>query len=263
MASIDLGARASVKWPNATPDGPHQLAVRKPDGTLLDPAPTVIGGTEPTAEFVPPMPGRYLLSWSVEGSAAYTDVLDVWPADPRFLIPLKEASAGLRWTGTTPIERSEDLRLYVAAATPVIEDITGPLLSSTETLTGWGDRAAIVLPGTPTAITSVLVNGVPVTDYFADLVAGLVYAGSRLAPARFAPGEVVVTFTVGGGLVAPNVRLAVRELVRHWWENGMQNQGGSIRGQTPDDEVFTPSGFAVPRRVIELCTPDEETGGFA
>lgn len=264
MGSIDLGAKAIVTWPTAPLTGSPALAVTRPDGIAVSPAPVVAGAGETTqAEFVPSMPGRYALSWSVAGDAAYTDVLDVWPADPRFLIPLKEASTGLSWPTNTPVERSEDLRLYVAAATPVIEDITGPLLARQEHLSAWGDSSAVLLPGKPSAVLSVVVNGDPVSDYFPDLGAGILYAGSRLSPSRFAPGEVVVTYTVGAAEIAPNIRLAVRELVRHWWQIGMQANGGSIRGSAPDGDVFTPSGYAVPRRVIELCAPDQKVGGFA
>jgi hypothetical protein len=62
--------------------------------------------------------------------------------------------------------------------------------------------------------------------------------------------------------VPQNVRLATRELVRHHWQIGKQGQrpGG---GGAPSAEAWTPSGFAVPRRVIELCGGNARIDGFA
>ncbi len=264
MASIDLGAKATVKWPAAPDTGPYALAVKKPDGTTLAPPPDVTGYKETTqAEFTPTMPGRHLLSWTANGADAYTDVLDVWPADPKFLIPLDEVVAGLRLPSNADPSRTTDLRLYVAAATPVIEDITGPLLAATKTLTTWGGRRSVTLPHLPNQVVSVVVDGVPVPAYVPDLASGIVYAGTRHAMAYFPYGELVVTYKIGDAEIPPNVRLAARELVRFWWQGGMQGSGGGIRSSVPDAEVYTPSGFAVPRRVMELCTPNEQIGGFA
>jgi hypothetical protein len=264
MASIDLGAPATVTWPAAPDTGPYALAVKKPDGTTLAPAPTVDGYKESTsASFLPTMAGRYLLSWSANGASAYTDVLDVWPADPRFLIPLEEATTGLRFAPNVDPAKSSDLRLYLAAATPVIEDITGALLPETRTHSSWGGSRSVVLPHLPSQILSITLDGVPVTAYVPDLASGIVYSGSRQAVTAFGIGDLVITYKTGAAEIPPNVRLAARELVRHWWQIGMQASGGGARGSQPDSEVFTPSGFAVPRRVMELCTPHQQVGGFA
>jgi hypothetical protein len=48
------------------------------------------------------------------------------------------------------------------------------------------------------------------------------------------------------------VRLAAEEQLRFLWQLGQQgNRPGW--GDAADDVEFTPSGFAVPKRVIELC----------
>ncbi|MBT2594736.1 hypothetical protein [Arthrobacter sp. ISL-72] len=265
MASLDLGAKATVKWPTAPDTGPYALAVKKPDGTTLDPAPEVTGYRESAqAEFVPPMAGRYLLSWTAGGAGAYTDVLDVWPADPQFLIPLDEVLTGLRLPSNADPAKAQDLRLYLAAATPVIEDITGPMLAATKTYTTWGGDSAVVLPDLPTEILGITADGAAVTAYVPDLASGLVYAGTRSAVTVFPGGELVVTYRIGSAEIPPNIRLAARELVRFWWQGGMQGSGGgTIRGVQQDTDAFTPSGYAVPRRVIELCAPHQQMGGFA
>ncbi|MEE2568601.1 hypothetical protein V1638_04215 [Pseudarthrobacter sp. J64] len=266
MTSIDLGAKATVKWPTAPATGTYALAVTRPDGQLVTPAPAVTGtGGTTQAEFVPTMAGRHLLTWSQTNAAAYTDVLDVWPADPRFLIPVDQVKNGLNLPSNADPVKYEDLRLYLAAATPVIEDITGPLLAGTQTLIGWGGRSTVVLPHLPNQVLSVTVEGQPVAAYVPDLATGIVYAGSRTAVTSFPRGELIVVYTIGDSEIPPNVKLAVRELVRFWWQAGMQGNGsgGGIRSSAPEGEVHTPSGFAVPRRVIELCQANEKIGGFA
>jgi hypothetical protein len=265
MASVDLGAAASVKWATAPAAGPYALAVTRPDGLLLDPAPEPTGaGAGTVATFVPTMPGRHLLAWSVAGQAAYTDVLDVWPADPQFLIPLEEVIAGLQLPANSDPARIQDLRLYLAAATPVIEDITGPMLAATKTYTVWGGGSTVILPHLPTQILGITHNGAPVLDYVPDLASGLIYAGSRSAVTSFGAGELVITYRIGSAVIPPNIRLAARELVRFWWQGGMQGSGGgNVRSARPEADTFTPSGFAVPRRVMELCGPHEQLGGFA
>ena len=264
MASVDLGAKASVKWATAPAEGPYALAVVRPDGLLLDPAPVPTGsGAGTVAAVVASMPGRYLLSWSVDGQAAYTDVLDVWPEDPQFLIPLDEVVAGLQLPANVDPAKVQDLRLYLAAATPVIEDITGPMLATTQTFTGWAGESAVILPHLPNQILSITVDGAPVVDYVPDLVSGIIYGGSRSGLQPFGSGELVITYRIGASVIPPNIRLAARELVRFWWQGGMQGSGGNSRGNRPEAEAFTPSGFAVPRRVMELCAPHEQLGGFA
>lgn len=264
MASLDLGALATVRWPTAPDTGPYALAVRKPDGTTLTPAPLVTGYRETVAaEFVPPMAGRYLLSWTANGAGAYTDVLDVWPADPQFLIPLDEVLAGLRLPSNTDPAKALDLRLYLAAATPVIEDITGPMVARSETFTSWGGGSTVILPHLPNQILGITADGAPVLNYVPDLAAGIVYAGTRTAVGNFPGGELVITYQVGSYEIPANVKLAARELVRFWWQGGMQGSGGNVRSQAPDGDVFTPSGYAVPRRVMELCAPHQQMGGFA
>lgn len=264
MASLDLGAMATVRWPTAPDTGPYALAVKRPDGTPLDPAPTVTGYRESTeAQFLPTMAGRYLLSWSANGAGAFTDVLDVWPADPQFLISLDEVIAGLRMPSNADPAKAQDLRLYVAAATPVIEDITGPMLAATKSFTTWGGGSAVVLPHLPNQILGITAEGAPVVDYVPDLASGILYAGTRTSVGSFPSGELVITYRIGSAEIPPNVRLAARELVRFWWQGGMQGSGGNIRSQQTDGEAFTPSGYAVPRRVMELCTPHQQVGGFA
>lgn len=260
MRSIDLGARVEVTWSGAPTAGVNvlALAVVQPDGTRLEPSPTVEAGT---AEFTPLMPGRHLIRWTSSGEVvdAHTDVVDVWPEDPRFIFPPEQAVTSLNWRNPSA-EDLADLRLYVAAATPVIEDIVGPVVLSNELYTAAGG-SMIMLPVVSATVTSVKVNGVEFTDFYAD-PSGVVTAGTQYSRRGFPTGLVEVRYTNGMPVIPPNIQLAARELVRHMWQIGRQGTGAA-RGQEPAGEAFTPSGFAVPRRVIELCAPHEQMGGFA
>jgi hypothetical protein len=184
----------------------------------------------------------------------------VWPNDPRFIISVDTARAALQLPVNTAPGILDDIRLYIAAATPVIEDIIGPVVVRTETQTvhkGWNFAALYERP--VSSIVSIIGEDttpyVVTDDYTFDAQAGLVTFRSSTTQ------DVVVTYTVGTAIVPPNVQLATRELVRHWYQVGMQGQRSSAVGQ-PGMETWTPSGFAVPRRVMELCAPHQRMDTF-
>jgi hypothetical protein len=205
------------------------------------------------------MPGRWFVAWtSSVKPGAYTDIVDVWPVDPRFLISVDDARSALGWnTGNTAPGWLDALRLYIAAATPVIEDIVGTIVPATFTQTirkGWDFAALYERPvNTITGITYADASVVDPATYRVDPRTGIVNLDFVLAK------DATITYTAGITAVPPNVRLATRELVRHWWQQGMQAQHtGEL---TP--EVLTFNGYAVPRRVMELCSPNSTPGGFA
>ena len=262
MSTVDLGAPVKAVWSGAPATGTIAVAVTRPDGTTF-PAPSVSSQPPITTTFTPDMAGRWLLRWtaSAGGTGAYTDIIDVWPNDPRFIISLDDAKEALNMI-TTDQKQLDDLRLYICAATPVIEDIVGPVVPRTvvQKIDGGADR--IVLWDVPTAITSVTENGTTITDYYLDSQSGILYGGTSTVGRRFAQGRggMVVTYTVGMPVIPQNVRLATRELVRHWWQFGKQAK------RSPDmiPEAVTPLGFAVPRRVMELAQSSRSMlGGFA
>jgi hypothetical protein len=158
------------------------------------------------------------------------------------------------------------LQRRIDAATVVIEDITGPIAAAAKSKTYDGDVDAVLLPSDATAIVSVTENGqaLGVDEYTADLAAGIVYAGPSRAPRPFFPGRqnVVVTYSVGSQTVPENVHQAALELVTYWWRTGQQGSRPAW-DQTADGEVYTPSGYPIPRSVFELCAPNPRMPGFA
>ena len=251
---IDVGTLTTVQW--TRPAG-HTvtLTVTKPDGTAVTPAPTVTESAgEYSATVACDQPGRYLLRW-VDGAEVNVDTLEVWPADPRFLISLDDAAAALQWRPQDVAKNGDALRLYIAAATEVIEDITGALLIRTIVQPSDGGRTGVALWERPSEIISVIVDGSPFTRYIPNLNAAIVYATPK--GERFTDGyqNVVITYRTGSESISPSIQLGARELVRHLWQVGQQAMtDGAVVNYGDDSKLaLTRTGFAVPRRVIELC----------
>ena len=178
------------------------------------------------------------------------------------LITLAEARSSLGWA-TNDTGNDTDLERYIEAATPVIENITGPLVQRTEVFYLDGGREAIVLPTRFTSVTSITQNGVAYTSYVADPDSGVITAGTSTAPDIFEPGirNIVVTVVTGAATYPANVKLATRELVRFWWQQGRQANIPAF-GEAPESGMV-PMGFAVPKRVYELLEPNKRVAGFA
>jgi hypothetical protein len=212
------------------------------------------------------LPGLYPHYFSGTGGGVAVQIPDVFcivPLTSRALVGLGEVKSTLRIPVTT-LTYDSDLIDWIAAATPIIEDIVGPVLTSQESRTYDGGDTAVLLPSAATSIVSVVENGVTITDYTPNLQSGIIFKGQPLAPMPFFPGRqnIVVTYMVGSGNVDPNIREATKELIRVWWQIGQQaNRPGF--GDQVEPDAWTPSGFAVTRRVIELCAPNARVPGFA
>lgn len=258
---VTVGSTVTVEWiPGWTADG-HSvtLTLTNPDGTTTSPTVTESQTTPGTftATVDAAFPGRYLLTWTdTNVDAVATDVFNVWPADPRYLISVDDAATGLKWGAGDRDTNLEALALYVATATEVIEDIVGAVLIRTVIQPADGGKSGIALWERPSSITSVTVDGVANTEYVPNLNAGIVYAdGGR---GRFPEGRqnIVVTYRTGAASVPPSIQLAARELIRHLWQIGQQAPSAGAQPAyvpNPKQMGLTPSGFAVPNRVIELC----------
>lgn len=152
---------------------------------------------------------------------------------------------------------------YVSAATNVIEKLPGigPQYAESRTLTFNGGTHQLVLPFKFNAVTSITVDGATVTGYVANPSSGIISADST-GWGWFATGfqNVVVVVTVGNGTVPPNVKLAARELVTHWWRQGQQGNRPAFGDSSSDPAVL----FGVPtRRLMELLGSGSGVGGFA
>lgn len=240
--------------------GNPTCTVTKPDGTTTTATVTKTATGKYQGACVTTSAGRHRFTFTGSGTNSgalpWSDVADVWPSDPRLILSLADAKAALNVPAGTRVN-DDELRLYIAATTEVIEDIVGAVLSTTITQTFDGGNEVVLLRERAASITSVTVGGVAQTagtQYVANLDAGIVYAGGTYAPWCFTEGRqnVVVTYTTGASGIDPNVILAAREEVRFLYQIGQQGGRPSLGGSVPD-LAWTPSGFAVPQRVIELC----------
>lgn len=263
----DLGSTFPVEWARGASNDANTvtLTVTKPDGTTATPSVTHDAGTF-TASVEGTLAGRYLLTWlDSTADLTNTDIVEVWPADPRFIVSLGEALDHLKWNAASRAADGPMLRLYIAAATPVIEDIAGAVLLRTIEQYADGGRSGVALWERPDEIASVEVDGTAITDYVPNMNAAIVYRGRH--GERFPDGRQIikVTYTTGGSTIAPNVRLGTLELVRHLWQVGQQVTSGTVieYGQQGGQIVTTPSGYAVPKRVLELCSSTYRLPGMA
>lgn len=240
----------------------------KPDGTTATATVTNPSTGVYQAALASTLAGRYRFPFTGTGTNSgglpRTMVADVWPADPRFICSLEDVKAELNMPATTVVN-DDELWLYIAATTPVVEEIAGRVLSATLTETFDGGKTAVLLSERASAITSVTVGGVATTDYVANLDSGIVYAGSTSAPSTFTYGRqnVVVTYTAGGSSVDPNIVLAARIIAAHQYQVGQQGRSG--RGRGIDETTIIGSGFAVPVRAMQLLEPaaSHRMPGFA
>jgi hypothetical protein len=280
MSTYDVGDTIRLPFTAKDPAGVAtdaagiSVAVTDPSGATTTPAVVHDGVGLYHADYGPAvLPGRFRLRWIPPNGSnvgAMTDIFHVLDTDPRFLLSLDDARKQLRKpTGDTVDD--EDLRLYLAAVTAIVEDVAGAQAQMTSSTVANGGQSTILLPERVTAVTSVTENGVLLTagsDYTVDLEAGIVYRGTTIAPFAFVGGHqnVVVNWTAGAG-DASNVRLAARIILRHLWKADQEGGGRpGVGGQgVPSDAAQTPSGYAIPRRAMQLLTPndDDRMPGFA
>jgi len=179
------------------------------------------------------------------------------------LITLAQARAAVYGSNTVGTGDDAELEFYVEAATPVIENITGPVVLRSVVYTFNGRSKHLVIPTRFTSVTSVVEDGVTVTDFVATPEIGLIAAGTSNSPRYWAEGvqNIVVTVSVGSATIPKNVQLAARELVRHWWQQGRQGARPAFAVDAPADPSMI---FGVPtRRLGELLASSPDLPGFA
>lgn len=249
------------------------LTVTLPDGSTDTPAVVHTSTGVYTCQYVTTQAGRHQVRWiSTNPATSYADVFNVAEASPAMLISLAEARAALaKRTGSSTVGDS-DLRGYIVAATPIVEDAAGAQRILTKTFTANGGAPSILIPDNIVSVLSITESGAALTagsDYTVDFDRGIITRGTYRMGFYFTPGiqNVVIVYKTGVGLVADNVRLATRIIVAHLWQADQQGSRPAIGGSAPNaDVVTTPSGFAIPRRAAELLRPSTdsvEMPGFA
>lgn len=233
------------------------LTITLPDGTTATPAvgtPTDAGRYLVT--YVPTQPGRHVVRWVFTNpDAAVTDVFDVEPADPGFIVSLADARTHLNLRSST---NDDELRSFIAAATEVIEkdpDIgVGPVVVRTYTEQASAGRCLTLWRTPVVSITSVEPYQTVGTSYdpaglVFDSVTGIVERSDGL---WFTGGPFSVTYKAGRSVVPANIRLAALEMIKHWWES---QRGPAVGARPPvsgEPVVTVSSGYAIPTRCAQM-----------
>jgi hypothetical protein len=286
--AIDLGdvAAFAIQIKDATGTLANASAVTcvitLPDATTT--SPTVANPTTGNYQINYPTTqvGRHSLRWIATGSnsGTYSDSFDVIAGDSGYLCSLQDLRDELNLTSTNTVH-DDELRLYLSATTPIIEDIAGPQLRQTFTEQFDGGVQNIILRHAPIASVSTVIeywgsysftlaqaatpSDAGQYSFTVDPTVGTITRRTPSGAATFfAAGlrNIHVTYTVGTGVVPGNVRLAARRQAAHLYRSSQQGSRPSF-GTGDVELAVTPSGYAVPRAVIELVKPNRRPPGIA
>lgn len=247
---------------NPADAGTVTVTITLPDGTTQTPAVTTVSTGVYHADFVTTVIGRHLARATGTNDFAYgPDAFHVRDTAGE-IIGLVEAKAQLNDAGD---DDDEEIRDYLSAATYVCEHFVGSVVRRTVTETYDGGRPEIVLRSAPAvSVTTVTESGTvlaPANYSLSDAGVLRRVQGRHLFDFEDGVDNIAVTYVAGRTVVTPNVRLAARLLLQHWWAT--QRQGANM-ARLSGDEVLTIPGVAwsIPIRVTQLLDADT-IGGFA
>lgn len=212
-------------------------------------------------DYAPTQAGRHTVRWLATGlnPSGKSDVFDVRPATPDYIISLADAKTHLNIEG---VEDDEELRGFVEAATRVVENVVGPVVVRTVTEVHPSGRALALYQTPVLALTSIV--RIPTGQSYAvggmdvDPVTGIV---RRLDGGWFV-GPLRSAYTAGRRIVPATMTMAARVIVAHMWETQRGHTQGRRQTSAMDrmgsgDVAPVPGvSFMVPRRALELLNPD-------
>lgn len=169
------------------------------------------------------------------------------------VVTVAEVKTHLNITGGSS---DTELQTFLDSAEALISRRVGPLTSTATTYRVDGGTDTLSLPVTPAiSLTSVTpVNGTALTlaDLDLDTATGLV---RYLAGGTFTAARYTVVYNAGRASVPDDLKMAVKELVRHLWRT---QRGSAVRpGSSDSDRV---PGWLVPYAVAELLAPHVQAG---
>lgn len=248
------------------------LTVGLPDGTIATPTVTHAGAGVYQVDYSPTMPGRHTVSWVCTGitSSGYSDVFDVRPAAPPYLVSLADAKQQLNMTSTAD---DEELRRVVESATAAVEHHLDMAVIRRTVVEkrNLGNPAPCHDPGVlqkftvvkkpVISLTSVAAADGGITWNVADMratAAGVI----EVLNGAVVWGPVVLTYVAGLQEIPANYTAAASIIVQHLWGTQRGSKGSSHAGglDTPG-AGFTSFGYAIPNRAQELL--GERVGGIA
>lgn len=233
------------------------IAVTKPDGTTVAPAPTVTNtgaGGVYTAPVTVDQAGLWTYVWTASGSVIAVEPGQFTVTPARTLIAsIEEFKTHLN---RTDIADDVELRTHLAAATDWVEDeIGGPTYPTTITETHTGVVDTIIPRRRPVisvaSITPYLGTALSTDAYRVDTDLGVIFL--RYSSAT----EYAIVYRAGFATAMPErVKLAGLIVAEHLWET----QNGFAGRRNADDFVTSGFGYAIPRRAQDLIDKSKLPG---
>lgn len=235
--------------------GTVTLTITLPDQTTDTPAVSNPSTGRYQCDYLTLQPGRHVARWVAAGinAGAHVETFDVAEAAAGGIISLQAAKDHLNLADTTSYD--DELRGFVEAATPVVEDVVGPVVVKTYSEVHSGGPL-LVMDWCPvvslTSLAAVLTGGTSYqrADVDLDGPTGIV----RRLDGRDFVGPLRATYRAGRPVVPPNIQQATAEIVRHMWET-QRGHSGARPGFGEEELLPTSSGFTIPRRAMELLAP--------
>src|SRR5262245_29402889 len=244
--------------------GTVALAITKPDGTLVSPAPVPVNSPPGSGnyyfDYTLPSPGIFKFAWTTTspGTAPRPEYENV--ADYISIISTSQVMKHLNKVKDTDYD---ELGGVMMAATELVEDKVGICVPRQFTCQVDQGRWQLLVPYRPVisvqSVTSIWSGGPSWTDpgtgtlLAADGEAGIVYQPNQM---DFWWGPWRVALTAGRQQIPQRWQQACLEQVRHLWETP---RGSMPPALLQGEEVFTATSgwtFSVPRRVLELLETD-------
>jgi len=262
MSLVSLvGSTVAVSWQSES-TGTATLVVTDPNGDVVSTSSVTDTGTTHAADFTAVLPGRHALLWASDAGERFADVVDVWPENPRYLVSVSDLDYRLRKNNSRQLvgDLRDAMQLNIATATWVIESIVGPVLPTQEVYATSGSprKRAVVLPHVGVTVERVDVDGgtLDPSQYKVDTRAGVIYSDALTA----GDVNIEVTYSKGKGEIPPPARQACIELAEHLFEIAHY---GAQSNEAGGEVVETSTGFALPRRVLQLLSQIPSAPGIA
>lgn len=241
------------------------LTVTLPDGSTVSPSvPVPESAGQYVYDYVTDTPGRHSVRWVFAGPAtAYTDMIDVRPADPGLILSLANAKAQLNITSN----RSDDeIRGWLESVTDLVAQFTGITVrrSFTDliTLPPSGARAFVLKHSPVISLTSVDGDTGAVASLDVDSATGVV----RPVSGGLVSGSFRVTYSAGRAEIPAPIRGAALIILQHLWRTQRNASRGPVPGGGSDFSVSEPIpglGYAIPNRALQLMEPYRLPPGVA
>lgn len=175
------------------------------------------------------------------------------------VVSLAEVKTHLNLTVST---HDAEVQSFIDAAEAAIGERVGPLASATTTVRVRGGGRSLVLPLAPAvslmSVTPADSTALSLSDLYLDAAAAIV---SYVSGGTFSARHYDVVYEAGRSTCPADLKLAVKELVRHLWstQRGSTARPGSRESEATSN-TLPGAAYVFPFRVEQLLAPHEQPG---